>query len=132
MADIKRRASNITLDKSVLYVIDKSDAIFNATTPTVLFLTLDDIDPGLNELLESFIWNGQRVSEHLSIVVVGNAQDITDFSFVSRVAYQCNVYELLAKANGCKTKGTADLQKGAWLVVMVMIQWLKKRKNQTN
>ena len=116
MADIKRRASNITfLDKSVLYVIDKSDAIFNATTPTVLFLTLDDIDPGLNELLESFIWNGQRVSEHLSIVVVGNAQDITDFSFVSRVAYQCNVYELLAKANGCKTKGTADLQKGAWL-----------------
>ena len=46
---------SLFLDKSVLYVIDKSDAIFNATTPTVLFLPFDDIDPGLNELLESFI-----------------------------------------------------------------------------
>lgn len=67
------------LDRLALYNQDKLEDLYGSSESfsgyTILFLTVDDVNSGLNELLQEGTWNDKPLSRWLKIVIVGRIED---------------------------------------------------------
>lgn len=70
-------------DDQVATLFDESRGVFHYP---ILFLTPDDVNSGLNELLQEGKWDGRPVSKNLRIVIVGNRNEVAlSGDIVSRI-----------------------------------------------